>query len=397
MKRKIFGILLTLVLAVTGFGLVGCGGGNNQSPAPGPGPEPGPEVTYDDDTTPVSMEESVFMFTEPVSSLKTPEDGEEEEEEFFVGVCGLKEAVNEAVIPAYVKDEDNNVYKVNYLDEYALTVDGAPEEVELSTEVDGDEEVLVKVTIPSTVEYISDNAFAGCIELQEIVLNNRETVIQNFNFALQDLLFELVDAGYTREEVYELMNMEEEADGLLYFGNPQNPYMYLVTSVGEPYYDSPLSFVYPDGAVDTTDGVEVTINEDCLIVGEYVFNGSHVTKVNLPEGLLAIGDYAFDNCVNLEELEIPASVKYIGFNIVRWSTDLYVDSEHLVEYLSDSGAEYAYVLKTIADDAEELYAECLGDPETQDNEYRVYTHNDKEYYRYTAYVMEWAWWFYYSN
>ena len=385
MKRKIFGILLTLVLAVTGFGLVGCGGGNNQSPAPGPGPEPGPEVTYNDDTTPVLMEESVFMFTEPVSSLKTPEDGEEEEE-FFVGVCGLKEAVNEAVIPAYVKDEDNNVYKVSYLDEYALTVDGAPE-VELLTEVDDEEEVLVKVTIPSTVEYISDNAFAGCIELQEIVLNNRETVIQNFNFALQDLLFELVDAGYTLEEVYELMNMEEEADGLLYFGNPQNPYMYLVTSVGEPYYDSPLSFVYPDGAVDTTDGVEVTVNENCLIIGEEAFCDTNVTKVNLPEGLLAIGDYAFDECWNLDELVIPASVKHLGSCIV-YDTNLYIDSANLAEDLQNNGD--FYILKDIVDDAEEDtysfgYIVLESDYDEEQGEWgdpTVYTHDDKEYYHY---------------
>ena len=386
MKRKIFGILLTLVLAVTGFGLVGCGGGNTPAPAPGPGPEPGPEVTYDDDTTPVSMEESVFMFTEPVSSLKTPEDGDEEEEEFFVGICGLKEAVSEAVIPAYVEDEDNNVYKVSYLDEYALTVDGAPE-VELLTEVDDEEEVLVKVTIPSTVEYISDNAFAGCIELQEIVLNNRETVIQNFNFALKYLLVEFMDNGYDEDEVYELMNTEEEADGLLYLGNPQNPYMYLVTVAGDVYYESPERFVYPDGAVDTTDGLEVTVNENCLIIGEEAFCDTNVTKVNLPEGLLAIGDYAFDECWNLDELVIPASVKHLGSWVV-YGTALYIDSANLAEDLQNNGD--FYILKDIVDDAEEDtysfgYIVLESDYDEEQGEWgdpTVYTHDDKEYYHY---------------
>ena len=392
MKRKIFGILLTLVLAVTGFGLVGCGGGNNQSPAPGPGPEPGPEVTYDDDTTPVSMEESVFMFTEPVSSLKTPEDGEEEEEEFFVGVCGLKEAVNEAVIPAYVKDEDNNVYKVSYLDEYALTVDGAPE-VELLTEVDDEEEVLVKVTIPSTVEYISQYAFAGCTSLQEIVLNNRETVIQNFNYALKNLLAEFMDNGYDEEEVYELMNTEEEADGLLYLGNPQNPYMYLVTVAGDVYYESPEKFVYPDGAVDTTDGLEVTVNENCLIIGEEAFCDTNVTKVNLPEGLLAIGDCAFDECWDLDELVIPASVKHLGSCIVYY-TNLYVDNAIVSEDLLYCGAMNIYVLKTIVDEAEEgtytyndsYYFETDYDEELEESFVMVYRHNNKEYYHLCACV-----------
>lgn len=58
------------------------------------------------------------------------------------------------------------------------------------------------------------------------------------------------------------------------------------------------------------------------------FNCYHLTKIDLPEGLVSIGDNAFVNCRYLERIEIPDSVTSMGKSVfqtclrlteVKWS------------------------------------------------------------------------------
>ena len=47
-------------------------------------------------------------------------------------------------------------------------------------------------------------------------------------------------------------------------------------------------------------------------IGKRAFYGYDFTKVTLPDGLVKIGDWAFEWCAYLEEINIPDSVKTIG-------------------------------------------------------------------------------------
>ena len=384
MKKKILGVLLTLVFAVTGFGLVGCGGGSNPAPGPGPGPgpEPAPEVSYDDDTTPVAIDETNLVFVDAYDPYERGLNGtggaqeEDEELEAFQGakmVVGLVEAAEEVVIPAYVVDEDENVYVVTQLGEEALTV-YEEEEIELLGDVEDEEEFVgvVKVTIPSTVTYVDREAFNGCYTLEEIVLNNRETVIDGLYYLLKDLLIEYTDEGYTQEEVLALLNTDESEE-LYYLGNPGNPYMYLVCA-GESYW--------PEEEPEEGHELVANVHANCKVIGEGALANSVVTDVVLPNGLKAIGPGAFFNCDGLEYIEIPTTVEYIGWHIVSEGTVLYVDHD-----LPDCGALVVYVLKTLVDAAEEgvypfdNYEPCMTyDEEAQENIARIENHNNKEYY-----------------
>ena len=392
MKNKIFGVLIALVLAVTGFGLVGCGG-NKETPAPQPGPGPVvPEVSYDDDTTPVAIEETGLVFADAYNpyerGLRGSGDTLEEEPEFDGAKCvtGLVEAVAEIVIPAYVIDEDENVYKVTQIAGYGLNVK-EEEDVELLGDVEDEESPieLVKVTIPSTVTYVDDYAFSGCTALQEIVLNNRITVIDNLYYAFDTLFGEFIEGGYTREEVFALLNIDDESEGLYYLGNPGNPYMYLV-SAGESYW--------PQEELEEGHELVANIHANCKVIGYGAFESSVVTEVVLPNGLKAIGSSAFGGCDYLEYIEIPTSVEFMGNWFANYSTYLYIDHD-LVEYLPYCGADVIYVLKTLVDDAEEgVYPfdgyslDMTYDEEAEEDVEIIETHNNKEYYVFYCPVVE---------
>ena len=59
-------------------------------------------------------------------------------------------------------------------------------------------------------------------------------------------------------------------------------------------------------------GGEVTVPEGVEVLGEWAFNGAHVTKVNLPETLKEIECYCFFECRELQDITLPASLVKIG-------------------------------------------------------------------------------------
>ena len=102
-----------------------------------------------------------------------------------------------------------------------------------------------------------------------------------------------------------------------YIGNSTNPCLYLVSSV--------------DIWTET-----VTVDENCKFIRSNAFyQHSALKTINLPEGLIDIGDYAFYDC-GVKKIVIPSTVKKIGefainscdslTEIEIKSTDLYLDN-----------------------------------------------------------------------
>ncbi len=395
MKKKIFGILLTLVLAVAGFGLVGCGGGNTPAPGPGPGPGPVvPEVSYDDDTTPVPIDETGLLF-----DLWTPERMEEAgwDEEYITDynqarVYAVTEEVENLVIPAYVTDGEET-YRVVAVENLLFTIDNVDDfnytgVNELATGIK-------TITIPSTVEYFrglsgwyyyqetpgDDESWVEEVyyleNLEAIIPNNRTEAIDICD-SIWDLFADYFDKEYpdgTGDDGLEYPEMQnifarqfftyDEENDLYYLGNPGNPYM-MLAGAGGTYY--------PGVALGDGEELVAIVNEDCIIIDSWAFGGASLTgivvpdglvtigngafcdsslkEITLPEGLENIGEEAFNNCNNLEELVIPSTVKKLLYNCINTGyTNVLINSAELIENDLIYNFEVFYVLTEVCDDA----------------------------------------------
>lgn len=58
----------------------------------------------------------------------------------------------------------------------------------------------------------------------------------------------------------------------------------------------------------------VRVPASTTAIGDWAFNANDAVKIAIPEGVVAIGRGAFDDCRSLERISIPASVEAIGDN-----------------------------------------------------------------------------------
>ena len=59
---------------------------------------------------------------------------------------------------------------------------------------------------------------------------------------------------------------------------------------------------------------EIVIGDNVRTIGMYAFRNSPVKKVNFPEGLTMIQQYAFGSCHDLKSIHLPASLKTVWFS-----------------------------------------------------------------------------------
>ena len=66
----------------------------------------------------------------------------------------------------------------------------------------------------------------------------------------------------------------------------------------------------------------LTLSEELTCIGNNAFNGAKITSVNLPSGLISIGELAFANCKNLTTIGIPPTTEKIGRYAFRGCSSL---------------------------------------------------------------------------
>lgn len=194
---------------------------------------------------------------------------------------------------------------------------------------------LTKLTIGSNVKDISINSFMNLTSLQEIVVSENNpnfmsidgnlytkdgTTLIKYASGKTDEVFNLPDSVETIEQyafdnvenlktinisnnlnqinsngIYMCDNLEyTEFDGGLYFGSTENPYMML--------------YLVSDQNI-----TEITVHENTKIIYAYSFKDCvNLETVNLPSGLVNIGDKAFYGCKNLKSITLPSSLTSIG-------------------------------------------------------------------------------------
>ena len=142
-------------------------------------------------------------------------------------------------------------------------------------------------TVPAAVERIGGYAFASCNRLENVLLGDGVIIID-------DSAFLLTNIPYT---VYE---------DIKYVGTASNPY-HAAVEVVDTYKD------------------EYTLHPNTVAIAGRLFSyNTSIESVELPLGLVSIGDYAFWNASSLDSVSIPDTVTYIG-EAAFWGCDALSD------------------------------------------------------------------------
>ena len=173
---------------------------------------------------------------------------------------------------------------------------------------------LEKITLPSTLESIGLNAFAGCSKLTEIEsfigtpLDIDETVFPNYSATLY-VPCESRDA-YLNAPVWTNFTEEHISAGVRkVFPDKDNGLTYVYASCGttatliksDPKKNNLVIPNKIEGNIVVTAIAESALKDQ-----------KNIESVKIPEGVTSIGASAFENCTKLNKIELPKSLVSIG-------------------------------------------------------------------------------------
>ncbi len=142
---------------------------------------------------------------------------------------------------------------------------------------------LTTITLPDSLNSIGEGAFSGCYALTSVTLPDSLTSIGGNPFSSCPSL-EKFDVSSDHPVFAQI-------DGVLYEKATKTLVCYPAGKAGN-------TFAVPEGI---------------LAIDDYAFSGcAALTTITLPEGLASIGDCAFDYCSSLISVTLPDSLSYIG-------------------------------------------------------------------------------------
>lgn len=174
---------------------------------------------------------------------------------------------------------------------------------------------LSSITIPSSVTSIENTAFWGCSGLTSINIPSSVTSIGvNVFYGCIGLTGITVDSSNTSycSESGVLFNKDKTT--LIYYPLGKTGSYTIpdgVTAIGD------YAFYYCSGLTS------VTIPSSVTSIGENAFQHcTGLTSITIPNGVISIGNFAFGSCTGLKSITIPSSVTSIGESAFQFCSKL---------------------------------------------------------------------------
>lgn len=150
-------------------------------------------------------------------------------------------------------------------------------------------ETITSVELPEGLRFVSDNAFSGCVNLSSVKLCDSLSYIGNYAFSGNSLLADVT--------LHSAVSMLGEG-------------AFMGTGTGQ--FTAEGGLLLSEDALAMSGFGTITLGDGTDISGSGVFRSSSASKIDTGSGYTAIGENAFEDCVNLKEMTIPASVESIG-------------------------------------------------------------------------------------
>ncbi len=160
---------------------------------------------------------------------------------------------------------------------------------------------MTQIYIPETVNEICEDAFAGCTELKTVIIPPSVTKLHPFAFGTTPELkiITTVTGSVAHQFAHEhgIMCYTEKEAGLLRGCNPAFNIEYGILRKYTQEYNVR----------------DIMIPEGVIRIGNHAFEqNKQLISVVIPEGVIEIGSYAFNGCRNLQRIYLPSTLKRIG-------------------------------------------------------------------------------------